>query len=1190
VIETPVPKYLAIPPEANMLLMVRTKILRTAFHLAIFAIAASFAATAQDFPQTAAVASTKAKADVAAKYVNLPLSFEANQGQASPSVQFLSHGDGYNLTLSPDEAAIAVQAGRDQATLRIRLVGANSHAPVSHEDPQVTRTNYFLVNDPREWRTDIPNYARVRYAGVYDDIDLVYYGNQRRLEHDFIVSPNADPASITFSIQGAKSIRLDPKTGDLVLTEDSGTLRLLKPVSYQQSSAGRIAISSRYRLLADNKISFSIGHYNRALPLIIDPILTYSTYLPGTLTAVASGIAIDPSGNAYIAGTNQAVNGGYYITFVSKINATGTAILYTTYISNSFYEKATGIAVDASGDAYLTGATFSQYFPVVNPIQSTLNDPAGGNAFVTKINPSGSALVFSTYLGGSIGGSVTASGDIGLAIALDSADNVYVAGATKSTDFPTANPFQSANKSAGGNNENQTGFVTKINAAGSALVYSTYLGGTGGYFYGDVINAITVDSSGEAYVTGYTGSIDFPTVAPYQGTNKAGTEGRTAFVTKFNAAGSALVYSTYLGGSFYESANAIALDSAGDAFVGGFTASSDFPTVNPYMASLRSNQQDAFISKFNPNGSALLYSTYLGGYSNSGANGNYAVNSVQGIAVDANGSAFVTGYTQSSGFPVTPNAYLGTDSNVFPQAFLTKFSPDGSVLDYSSYFGGTTGISESNAIAIDDQGHVYLAGLTQATDFPSTPGAPQGANPTPRPGNAFASLFTFPLTVTTTTNLFVNNLSQVAGTNVQFVATVEATSGTVTPTGSVRFFVDGALAATIPLNAAGQATYSTSTLAVGTHTIQSTYLGSTTFEPSTDIITETIVTGGIYVVSGAGQVGYYGALFKNPLVVVVKDASGNPIVGKTVTFSGTGLVFSPSTTTTGSNGQAQAIVKPIQIGNLIATVSASGITTTATFPLVSLKATLRAQPGSVPMIYGHAVPTPTVYSITGFVNGDTQASSVTGAPALSTTATSTSPVGVYPIDITVGTLASTNYTFLFAPGDLQIYKAPLRVQPVPIPVTYGQSIPAPTGFTITGFVNGDTQASSVTGAPAMSTTATSTSPVGVYPITATAGTLASTNYYFTYFTNNLQVYKAPLTYTISSPTITHGQPIPTLTYTLSGFVNGDTTSVVSGSPVLSTTATSSSPVGRYPSTGTVGTLSAHNYYFVEVNGVLTILP
>ena len=664
-------------------------------------------------------------------YGKLPLSFEANQGQTAPEVKFISRGPGYNLFLNSTEAVLSLSSPQSSqraqrmtsnflsassapsavndpnpksVALRMKLVGANPHPEVAGLEELPGRSNYFIGNDPSKWRTNVPTYAKVQYKDVYPGVDLVYYGNQRQLEYDLIVAPGADPEVIQLAFEGEHHLEIDAQ-GDLVLSTAGGQVRLHKPLVYQQVDSVRREIAGSYVLSGERQVGFQVAAYDASQPLVIDPALSYSTYLGGSGDDWGLSIAVDASGNAYVTGQTEstdfptaspiqpAFGGGNFNAFVTKLNASGSVLVYSTYLSGSFGASGSSIAVDAAGNAYVTGVTGSN-FPTANPIQATHG--GGSDAFVTKLNGAGNALLYSTYLGGN-------GSDGGLGIAVDTSGNAYVTGGTMSTDFPTASPIQPA---YGGRGD---AFVTKLNAAGNALVYSTYLGGTGD----DLGTGVAADASGNAYVTGQTLSDDFPTVSPIQ---PARGGDRDVFLTKLNAQGSALVYSTYLGGGGTDSDSSIAVDGAGNAYVTGGTGSPDFPTANAIQAncvffSPRGGCDDAFLIKLNATGSALVYSTHLGGSENDIG---------FGIAVDASGNVYVTGQTESSNFPTASPIQPAHGGGRF-DAFVTKLNAAGSALVYSTYLGG----SESDigfGIAVDASGNTYVAGLTDSTDFPTVNG------------------------------------------------------------------------------------------------------------------------------------------------------------------------------------------------------------------------------------------------------------------------------------------------------------------------------------------------------------------------------------------------------------------------------------------------------------------------------------
>jgi Beta-propeller repeat len=669
---------------------------------------ASRSAAANDPVKPGSLGPPDKAARVREAYGKLPLAFERNRGQTNEAAHFRARGAGYTLSLSATEATFLLGGGTDESSkmLRMNLVTANPDAAVEGVNPLEGKVNYFVGNDPSQWRTNVPTFSRVHYHDVYPGVDLVYYGNQRRLEYDFVVAPGSNPGAIVLGFPGTPRIEVEAATGDLLLGVGQKTVRQHKPIVYQETSGGRREVEGRYALRSGDRVGFEVGKYDASAALIIDPVLEYSTFLGGNGTGeseVANSIAVDSSGNAYVAGFTdstdfpianavQGTQGGGIDVFVTKLNAAGSALVYSTYLGGNAFDGCYGIAVDSAGNVYLAGSTLSSNFPTVNAVQATRGSNNSPDAFVAKLNAAGSALVYSTYLGGS-------SFDGASSIAVDSSGNAYVTGGTGSTNFPTANAFQSALGSQA------DAFITKFNAAGSALIYSTYLGGIGD----DHGNSIAVDSTGSVYVAGYTYSTDFPTANAIQATRGGD---RDAFVTKVNAAGSALVYSTYLGGSDMDFANSIAVDSAGNAYATGATFSTNFPTANALQSAL-GGQSDAFVTKLNAAGSALVYSTYLGGNS-------YELGS--GIALDAARDAYVTGATVSTNFP-TANVFQSAIGQAeFDDVFATKFNAAGSALVYSTYLGGTD-YDYGLGIAVDSAGNAYLTGSTSSRCFPTTTGA-----------------------------------------------------------------------------------------------------------------------------------------------------------------------------------------------------------------------------------------------------------------------------------------------------------------------------------------------------------------------------------------------------------------------------------------------------------------------------------
>jgi hypothetical protein len=575
--------------------------------------------------------------------------------------------------------------------------------------------HYFLGNDPTQWRTDLPTYAQVFYRDVYPGIDLVYYGNQGQLEYDFIVAPGVDPAVIHLAFEGPEAVDVDGE-GHLVLHTASGALRLHKPVVYQDIDGVRQPVAGHYVLQAfaavqggdktsAPQVGIQVAAYDVTRPLVIDPVLSYSTYLGGGGPEVDTSLAVDASGNVYVTGETgsvdfpttpgafQTTSGGGTDVFVSKLNAAGTALLYSSYLGGGGLDESKGIAVDTSGNAYVLGETLSSNFPTTpGAFQTT----AGGSrdAFVTKLSATGAALVYSTYLGGS--GS-EGGGDI----AVDGSGNAYVTGSTASSNFPTT-PGAFQLTSGGGLSD---AFVTRFNAAGTALLGSTYLGGGGA----DIGKDIALDPMGSVYVTGETTG-GFPTTPGAFQTTFGGAV--DAFVTKMSPSGSTLSYSTYLGGSSAEVSGGLAVDTSGSAYIVGETSSVNFPTTPGAFQLARSGAVDAFVAKVDPTGAALVYATYLGGsLSDQGFD----------IAVDAVNNAYVIGLTGSANFPTTPGAFQ-TIAGCFSDAFVTQINATGTALIYSTYLGGV-GNDRGQSIAVDASGNIYTAGSTDSANFPITSGA-----------------------------------------------------------------------------------------------------------------------------------------------------------------------------------------------------------------------------------------------------------------------------------------------------------------------------------------------------------------------------------------------------------------------------------------------------------------------------------
>lgn len=703
---------------------------------------------------------------------HLPFRFEANQGQADPSVRFISRGRGYTLGLTAAGSSLSlIDAERGAiAVIETRIVGANPGVRLEPTDRQSTETNYIRGDNPANWLRNVPSWSRVTYTQVYPGIDLIFYGNSRHLEYDFNVSPGADPAAIELEFSGTRQIHLDP-SGDLALDTTAGEVRWQKPVVYQVNGAKRESITGKFILSGRNRVAFRIGPYDRSRALVIDPTLTYVTYLGGSKNEAARAIAVDSAGAAYVAGYTNSPDmpftAGAYQTayaggtvqplavrgdaFIAKIDPTGTKVIYNTYLGGRGDDFAQGIAVDAAGEAVVTGYTTSNNFPTKNAYSGTYNGSGGniyrtlGDAFLTKLNAAGNGLVYSTYFGGF-------SDDAASAIALDSAGNAYITGITVSQNFPTTPGVLQRQYAGGGGNLTgfqwvpqpslQTGdaFVAKFDPNG-ALLFSTLLGGS----KDDAAFAIAVDPTNNIYVAGATLSTDYPTTpgayqTSYHGAGKLFDDEvyvifGDAFVTKLDPTGSKKVYSTYVGGSRDELAAGIAVDSTGAAYITGFTTSTDFPTTpgaysriykgpNTLSEARNSKTGDVFIAKLSPDGTKLTSSTLVGDIDDEAG---------AGIALDPAGAIYVTGFTNSGRFPTTAdaaqrtfNGLAGSDAAPIGHAFLLKMSADFSTIVYSTFLGGTGNDRGFPGIALGYDGSAYLAGLTGSNNFPVTPSAAQG--------------------------------------------------------------------------------------------------------------------------------------------------------------------------------------------------------------------------------------------------------------------------------------------------------------------------------------------------------------------------------------------------------------------------------------------------------------------------------
>jgi uncharacterized protein (TIGR03437 family) len=644
----------------------------------------------------------------------LPLSFEPNQGQSDARVRFLARGRTCQLWLAADEAVLSHP--RSQSSLHMRWDNGQAAAELEPLDALPGKSNYFIGNDPQTWRTDVPTYARVRYRAIYPGIDLIFYGNQRELEYDLVLAPYADPARIQLSFSGADKLEL-AENGDLLLQMGGERLRQPRPVAYQTTPQGRVPVSATYRLHT-NQVRFELGAYDPRWPLVIDPLLLYSTYLGGNNNDVAYGIAVDAEGSIFLTGQTFSPNfptkapvdtalDGANDAFVLKLDATGSRLLYSTYLGGrGSNDRGWAITVDKAGNVYFVGETNSLNFPTANAAQPSTR--GNGDAFAVKLNIAGNVLLYSTFLGGSLN-------DVAYAIALDQFDNAYITGRTESTNFLIKNALQTTLRGQ------RDPFVLRLDPDG-VLVASTYFGGapaSNGGLDDEAGYGIAVDSLQNVYVTGVTTSPLFPTANAVQPTF-GGVE--DSFVAKLDLTGAQVIYASYLGGQRADAGRGIAVDGYSNVYVTGYTISSDFPLKNP-LQPVYGSASDAFITKLNAKGDALVYSTYLGGSGDENTGLISDAIPVGSVAVDALGYVYLTGKTGSADFPlaraIQPN-FLGKSD-----AFLSKLDPAGTALVYSTYFGtsfnGNNGLEERGlGLALDNSNTVFMTGQMLGTDLMTT--------------------------------------------------------------------------------------------------------------------------------------------------------------------------------------------------------------------------------------------------------------------------------------------------------------------------------------------------------------------------------------------------------------------------------------------------------------------------------------
>jgi hypothetical protein len=587
------------------------------------------------------------------------------------------------------------------------LLKLQNHQPSPKAEGKIKHQgyyNYLICNDPSKHASNVGLYKEAIVKNVYNGIDLRYYFDKGSLRYDFIVQPGADPSQIKFELDGEYKEYL--KNNTLCYTTRFGEVQMQDLYVYQQNDKKQVQAKFTQQ---NGAWQFKLSAYDKTQSLIIDPLI-YSTYIGGSSIEEGRGIAIDASGSAYITGTTYSTdyditpgvfqtNGGSGNVFVTKLNSTGSGLTYSTYFGGSNNDNGRGISIDNSGNAYIIGYTNSTDYDITSGAFQTTNE-GGSDVFVTKLNNNGTALLYSTYIGGS-------SGDYGHAITIDDSGNAYITGYTNSFNYDiTTGAFQTT---YGGSDEV---FVTKLNNTGTGLIYSTYIGGSDI----DIGRSIAIDSSGNAYITGYTASTDYDITSGAFQTTKEG--GRDVFVTKLNNNGTALLYSTYIGGSSDEFGHAITIDDSGNAYINGETQSSNYDiTAGAFQTTFGGGTLDVFVSKLNSTGSNLIYSTFIGGSSNERGNS---------IAIDDTGNAYITGFTASTDYDITSGAFQTTNAGL-SDVFVTQLNNTGTGLIYSTYIGGS-GFEEGYGIAIDGSGNAYITGYTYSTDFDISSGAFQNTN------------------------------------------------------------------------------------------------------------------------------------------------------------------------------------------------------------------------------------------------------------------------------------------------------------------------------------------------------------------------------------------------------------------------------------------------------------------------------
>ena len=638
----------------------------------------------------------------------LPLRFIEIMGQLNQSVLFQLKLSTINVYFTQTEIVYQffhrVEGKVRVEHMRMKFAGISDRVKVEGRKESQARVNFFIGNDPEKWIRGSRAFGQVVYRDLYPGIDLIVYGKAGKIKHEYLVRAGGNVKNIQITYEGVDGLEIN-QAGELELMLMKQKIREGTPFSYQVIDGKRVEVKSEYRVTEGDMAGFRVGTYRKDKELIIDPTLYYSTFLGGNTTDSGQGIVLDGAGNAYVTGYTYSYNfpttvGVYDTThaddndvFVTKLNADGSDLIYSTFVGGNDRDYGFGIKIDGAGNAYVTGLTFSTDFPTtVGAYDTTQN--GNEDAFILKLNADASDLSYSTFIGGS-------EEEWCKQIALDGSGNTYIIGYTKSTDFPTTVDAYDTS-----HNGEWDVFVTKLNSAGSDLSCSTYLGGSSN----DFGLGIVIDGDGNIYVTGNTSSSDFPTTAGAYDTTHNGNE--DAFVCKFDATGATLSCSTFVGGYSSEDGHGIAIDGDNNIYVSGYTGSPNFPTTAGAYDTTHNGGSDVYVAKLNADASGLSFSTFIGG-----SGWDYG----RAFTIDGSGNSFVAGQTQSVDFPVTSDAFDTTHNGDYDALFF-RLDNTGSELSYSTYLGGGSP-DESYGIALDTSGHVYIAGWTQSSAFPTTVGA-----------------------------------------------------------------------------------------------------------------------------------------------------------------------------------------------------------------------------------------------------------------------------------------------------------------------------------------------------------------------------------------------------------------------------------------------------------------------------------